>query len=152
MPGFLGTAASFRVDLNLTLQILMGISLLTGAVLARAKHFRAHGACMTSVLLLNLVMVLGVMWPSFEELVLPGIVRHFGKTHVMIAATHGLLGILAEAFGLYMVVMAGTNKIPEKWRLRRWKVWMRIEFAAWWVVLLTGIATYIAWYGPPRLR
>jgi hypothetical protein len=62
-------------------------------------------------------------------------VRRFGKTHEMIAAIHGLLGILAEAFGLYIVALAGTNKIPEKWRLRRWKLWMRIEFATWWVVL-----------------
>jgi hypothetical protein len=57
MKGFLGTWASFSADLNLLIQIAMGIALLAGAFLARAKHYRAHGICQTVVLILNLPMI-----------------------------------------------------------------------------------------------
>jgi hypothetical protein len=76
MRGLFATGASFRADLNLTVQIVTGIVLVAGALLARAKRFRARGACMTAVLLLNLVMIALLMWPSFHQLVLPGLVKH----------------------------------------------------------------------------
>jgi|SRR6516164_5690125 uncharacterized membrane protein YozB (DUF420 family) len=148
MHGFLGTAASFGSDLNLIAQVLMGVLLVIGALLARAKHFRAHAACMTGVLLLNLVMVLLVMWRPFQEVVLGGMATHFGSRYERIAAIQGVLGLFAEVFGCYILPVAGTNAIPERWRFRRWKLWMRIELLAWWIVLLAGITTYLTWYGP----
>jgi uncharacterized membrane protein YozB (DUF420 family) len=152
MSGFLGTAASFRADLNLLIQIAIGILLAIGALLARTKRIRAHGACMASVLLLNLVMIGTVMWPSFHELVLPGIAKHFNARYAAVAAIHGLIGALGEMCGLYIVLVAGTNMVPERWRFRRWKLWMRLEFVSWWVVLLMGLVTYVTWYGAPHLR
>lgn len=71
VKGFLGTSASFAADLNLATQIVMGVALLVGAFLARAKRYSAHGARMAAVLLLNLVAIVAVMWPSFDQLVLP---------------------------------------------------------------------------------
>ena len=66
MKGFLGTWASFSADLNLVIQIAMGIALLVGAFLARAKRYAAHGACQAAVLILNLPMIALVMWPSLR--------------------------------------------------------------------------------------
>jgi hypothetical protein len=62
MKGFLGTWASFSADLNLLIQIAMGIALLAGAFLARAKRYAAHGVCQAAVLILNLPMIALVMW------------------------------------------------------------------------------------------
>jgi hypothetical protein len=45
VKGFFGTWASFNTDLNLLAQIAMGIALLAGAFLARAKRYAAHGVC-----------------------------------------------------------------------------------------------------------
>ncbi len=49
MNGFLGTGATFRADLNLVVQIAMGIALLAGMMLARQKRFDAHKYCQSSV-------------------------------------------------------------------------------------------------------
>lgn len=152
MKGLLGTWASFAADLNLVIQIAMGIALLAGTFLARAKRYAAHGACQAAVLILNLPMIFLVMWPSFHLRVLPHLSRHFGRRYYAISTAHGVLGALAEVLGLYILLVAGTNILPQAWRFKRWKLWMRIELALWWVVLLSGIGTYYVWYAAPRLR
>jgi uncharacterized membrane protein YozB (DUF420 family) len=151
MRGFLGTPASFSADLNLVVQIAMGIALLVGALLARSKRYSAHGACMASVLLLNLVMIVLVMWPSFHELVLPKIPARLPRRYYAVATIHGALGAATELFGLYILLVTGTEVVPERLRFRRWKLWMRLELAIWWVVLLSGIGTYFIWYGMPHM-
>jgi uncharacterized membrane protein YozB (DUF420 family) len=65
-----------------------------------------------------------------------------------VAAVHGVLGSAAELLGLYVLLVAGTNLLPEAWRLSRWKLWMRLELALWMAVLLSGIGTYFVWYTP----
>ena len=55
--GFLGTGATFEADLNLTMQVVMAVALIAGAVLAKRKRYSAHGICQTTVLLLNLMMI-----------------------------------------------------------------------------------------------
>jgi hypothetical protein len=54
VKGFLGTAAGFGADLNLTVQLIMGLALIAGAFLARGRRYATHAVCMTAVLLLNL--------------------------------------------------------------------------------------------------
>ena len=150
MKGFLGTQAGFGADLNLLIQVAMGVALVVGAILARAKRYAAHGACQTTVLVLNLVMISAVMWPSIHLQVLPGLPKHWGKRYYAIATIHGVLGGVAELLGLYILLVAGTNTLPQAWRFRRWKVWMRIELGLWLIVLLTGIGTYVVWYAVIR--
>jgi len=146
MKGFLGTYAGFAADLNLLLQVAMGVALLAGAWLARKKRYRAHGICVAVVMILNLFAIGLVMWPSFHEQVLPKIPARLSRPHYAIAAAHGLLGVVAELFGLYILLMAGTDILPRSWQLKRWKLWMRLELGLWWVVLGTGIAMYFNWY------
>lgn len=152
MNGFLGTWASFGADVNLLIQIAMGIALLAGAFLARAKRFCAHGICQALVVLLNLPMIAMVMWPSFHTRVLPRLSAHLVKRNYAIATVHGVLGSLAEILGLYILLVAGTNVLPETWRIQHWKLWMRIELILWWIVLLTGFGTYYFWYAAPNLH
>jgi uncharacterized membrane protein YozB (DUF420 family) len=148
VKGYLGTQAGFEADLNLTIQVIMGLALIAGAFLARAKRYSAHGACMTAVLLLNLVPIAFVMWPSFDGLVLPRLASHLHKRYYVAAAAHGVLGSAAELLGLYIVLVAGTNWLPEACRFKRWKLWMRLELVLWMAVLLSGIGTYMVWYTP----
>jgi len=146
VKGFLGTQAGFNADLNLLIQTAMGAALIVGAFLARSKRYAAHGACQAAVLVLNLVLISSVMWPSFQLQVLPRLTKHFGKRYYAIATIHGVLGAMAELLGLYILLVAGTNVLPQAWRFRQWKLWMRIELALWLIVLLTGIGTYFIWY------
>ena len=96
MKGFLGTPAGFGADLNLLIQVAMGMVLIAGAFLARRKHYRAHGACQSAVLVLNLALIFSVMWPSFHLQVLPGLRRHFGKRYYAIATIHGVAGAVTD--------------------------------------------------------
>jgi len=148
MNGFLGTEAGFGADLNLIVQIIMGLALAAGAYLARAKRYAAHGVCMTSVLLLNLVPIVVVMWPSLDQLVLPRLASHLHRRYYAVAVVHGVLGVSVELLGVYILLVAGTNVLPEAWRFKRWKLWMRVELVLWTAALLDGIGTYIVWYVP----
>lgn len=150
MNGFLGTWASFSADLNLLVQIAMGLALLGGAFLARAKRYAAHGVCQAAVLILNLPMIALVMWPSLHTRVLPRVASRFWKRTYFVATVHGVLGAAAEILGLYILLVAGTDFLPRSWRFQRWKLWMRIELILWWIVLLSGFGTYYVWYAAPR--
>jgi uncharacterized membrane protein YozB (DUF420 family) len=149
VKGFLGTGATFGADLNLVVQLIMGVALLGGAVLAKQKRYTGHGICQTTVLLLNLLMIGLVMWPSFQQQVKPALSRVLRKRYYGVAATHAVLGIAAELLGLYIVLVAGTNVLPQRLRFKNWKWWMRAELVLWTIALVVGAGTYCAWYVAP---
>jgi uncharacterized membrane protein YozB (DUF420 family) len=147
--GFLGTGATFDADLNLVVQVIMGAALIAGSLLAKRKRYTAHGICQTTVLLLNLVMIGLVMWPSFQQQVRPALPKVFHKWYYTAATIHAALGVTAELLGLYIVTVAGTNILPQRLRFKNWKRWMRTELMLWSIVVLTGVGTYYAWYIAP---
>ena len=149
MRGFLGTGATFGADLNLVVQLIMGTALIAGARLAKQKHYKAHGICQTTVLLLNLLMIGLVMGPSFQQQVKPALPKVLHRLYYKVAAVHAGLGITAELLGLYIVIVAGTNVLPRWLRFNNWKWWMRTELVLWTIVLLSGVGTYCAWYVAP---
>lgn len=145
MSGFLGTGAALKADINLVIQLLMGLALLLGMILARRRHYRAHAICQGSVMLLNLVMIALIMLPSFRLGVLPGLPAELDKPFYFVATLHAALGSVAELLGLYIVLRAGTNWLPRALRFENYKLWMRTELALWWTVILLGVATYYVW-------
>jgi uncharacterized membrane protein YozB (DUF420 family) len=147
--GFLGTGATFGADLNLVVQFVMAVALLMGGVLAKRKRYRAHGICQTTVLLLNLLMIALVMWPSFHQQVGPVFARVFRKRYFAVATIHAALGTAAELLGLYIIMVAGTNILPPRLCFKRWKLWMRAELMLWSAVLFSGLWTYYVWYIAP---
>jgi len=149
MKGFLGTGATFGADFNLVVQLIMGVALLAGALLAKHKRYRAHGICQTTVLLLNVLMIGLVMWPSFQQQVKPALAKVHHKWYYEVAIMHAALGITAELLGLYIVIVAGTELLPRWLRFNNWKWWMRAELVLWMIVLLSGVGTYCAWYVAP---
>ena len=137
IKGFLGTGATFA-DLNLILQIIMAVALIAGAFLAKRRRYTAHGICQTTVLLLNLLMIGLVMWPSFHQQVAPVLPKALHKWYYAAAAIHGLFGATAELLGLYIIIVAGTDALPQWLRFTNWKRWMRTELMLWSIVVLTG--------------
>lgn len=146
--GFLGTAAPRYADVVLLLEIGMGMALLVGAVLARMCKFRAHALCQSLVVLFNGVVILLIMTPSFGSQVGPKIPAKLGKAYYAVATAHAALGSAAECAALYILVGAGTKLLPERFRITRYKLWMRSVLVIWWAVLLLGFATYARWYVP----
>jgi uncharacterized membrane protein YozB (DUF420 family) len=150
--GFLGTAAPRCADLVLLLEIGMGLALLIGAVLARRRRFRIHAWCQSAVVLLNFAVIVLLMVPSFHAHVSPKIPAKLGKTYYALATAHAALGSVTEIAGLYILLAAGTNILPQQFRLIKYKLWMRSVLVLWWLVLVLGLATYLRWYVPGLFR
>ena len=128
----------------------MEAALIGGAFLAKRKRYTARGVCQTTVLPLNLLMIALVMWPSFQQQVMtPALPKVLHRWYYGMAIIHALLGITAELLGLYIVTAAGTSTLPQRLRFKDWKRWMRAELMLWSIVVLTGVATYYAWYIAP---
>jgi uncharacterized membrane protein YozB (DUF420 family) len=149
VSGFFGTGATFAADVNLVVQLAMGSALITGGILARRKRYKAHGACQTTVLLLNLWMIGFEMWPSFRLQLVPHVRKVLHTPYYTIAAIHGAIGTAAELLGLYIILVAGTSLVPPSLRFTQWKRWMRVELALWFLALTCGIGTYYEWYVVP---
>jgi uncharacterized membrane protein YozB (DUF420 family) len=146
--GFLRTAAPHYADVTLLLEIAMGVGLLIGALLARLGRFRQHAWCQSVIVLLNLTVIVFTMIPSFRVHVSPKIPLKLGKAYYALATAHAALGTVTEIAGLYILLAAGTSILPVKFRITKYKVWMRTVLVLWWLVLLLGSVTYARWYVP----
>jgi uncharacterized membrane protein YozB (DUF420 family) len=140
------SAAPRSADVALLVEVAMGMALLAGAVLARRGRYRAHAWCQSAVVLLNLVVIGFTMAPSFYIQLAPKIPQSLRKSYYAVAAGHAALGTIAELAGLYVILAAGTNVLPNRLRLRNYRKWMRATLVLWWVVLLLGVAAYVRWY------
>lgn len=130
----------------------MALALIAGAVLARKKKFRLHACCQSVVVLLNLAVIILLMVPSFAAHVSPRIPAKLGKAYYALATAHAALGSVTEIAGLYILLGAGTSILPQRFRLTRYKLWMRGVLMFWWFGLLLGVATYVRWYVPGLFR
>jgi uncharacterized membrane protein YozB (DUF420 family) len=130
----------------------MGAGLLVGALLARMRRFREHAWCQSLIVLLNFVVIVVTMIPSFRVHVSPKIPIKLGKSYYALATAHATLGSVTEILALYILLAAGTGVLPEKFRLTKYKAWMRTVLVLWWLVLLLGLATYARWYVPHFFR
>jgi plastocyanin len=119
--------------LNFPLQLAMLGALTLGAVLARLKHYRAHGIVQSTVVLLNLLMIATVMVPSLTH----------GRPD-LVTTLHAALGGIMELLGIYIVLVA-TAWLPARLRFTKYKPWMRTALAGWWVVVGLGVVVYAPW-------
>jgi hypothetical protein len=146
------TAAPPYANLVLLLELLMGVGLLAGALLARLKRFTQHAWCQSVIVLVNLLLIVFTMLPSFSAHVAPRIPLRLGKAYYALATAHAALGTLAEGGGLYILLAVGTSLLPARLRIRNYKLWMRTVLVLWWVVFVLGVATYARWYVPYMFR
>lgn len=124
----------------------MAVALTAGMVLARRKRFRAHAWTQSAMLLLNLVAIGGVMWPSFRRQVMPRVPGAWNDPSQVVPLVHATVGSVAELLGLYVILVAGTRMVPRSLRFRNYKAWMRTTLALWWMVVALGVGVYGLWY------
>lgn len=141
-PGFLLPTSTLGGDVNLLAQLLLGLVLATGVVLARRGHYRAHGACQTTALAITLVLTAAWMAPAFREVYEPGIERGVVNRVSVAAAAHVALGTVTLLLAGWVVLVAGTGLVPPRWRFKDYRGWMRTLFVLWWTTILLGIAIY----------
>lgn len=144
--GIFPTNAPVVANITLTAELGMGGALIIGRWLARRGQYRLHAWCQSSIVLLNLVVIAFAMAPAFHEQVLPKIPAKLGRSFFAVAMVHALLGIIAEALALYVLLAAGTKLLPLRFRLQNYKKTMRIVLGIWWLALVLGVATYARWY------
>ncbi len=140
--GFLGRGATFGGDLNLLVQIGLGLLLLIGMALARRGLYRAHGACQAFALILAIGMTLVWMWPSFREVYVPDLARGFANRTTVAVVAHAALGSVVLLLGVYVVLVAGTAVIPRRFRFQNYSAWMRTLLVLWWITIGLGVLTY----------
>ena len=124
--------------------MVLGLSL--GRLLARQKQFRAHGRLQAVLVLLNIVLIVTIMLPSYRRQVVPNIRLWFQDSYYGMASAHAVLGFAAQWLGLYVLAVAGTSLLPGWLRFSNYKPWMRATLALWWLAFLLGCGTYYVWY------
>jgi uncharacterized membrane protein YozB (DUF420 family) len=140
--GFLGRGATFGADLNLLVQIGLGLLLLIGMALARRGLYRAHGACQSAALVLAIVMTLVWMWPSFREVYVPDLAHGIANRTNVAVVVHAAFGSVVLLLGVYVVLVAGTSLIPRRFRFQNYSAWMRTLLVLWWIAIGLGVLTY----------
>jgi hypothetical protein len=55
---------------------------------------------------------------------------------------HAALGSVVLLLGVYVVLVAGTAVIPQRFRFQNYSVWMRTLLVLWWITIGLGVLTY----------
>ena len=140
------STASVPADIVLGAEIGIGVALVVGMLLVRRGHVRWHALLQSSLVLVNLPIVLIWMVPSYLANILPDLAEEGLQPYYLVPTLMLMVGALAEGLGIFVLLVAGTNIVPERLRFRRYKLWMRTVLILWWSVLLLGVSTYYVWY------
>jgi uncharacterized membrane protein YozB (DUF420 family) len=141
-PGFLQPTSTLGGDLNLVLQLLAGALLLAGVVFARRARYGVHAVCQSGAFIAVLVLTLVWMAPAFHETYWDALSRRVVNRVNVVVVAHVVVGTVALLLGAWVVLVAGTSLVPERWRFTRYKPWMRSLLAVWWLAILLGVAAY----------
>lgn len=140
--------APLVADVAGVLEVVMAVILVIGALLVRRGHVRLHRFLQSSVVLVNIPIVLYSMVPPYLKYIAPTPVAQWSAPYFVIPTIMLVAGGLAELLGIYIILVAGTTWIPERFRFRRYKLWMRTELVLWWGVVITGLTTYWLFFVP----
>ena len=144
--GFLGTAASGLVDVNLLLQIIIYILIIGGVMSEKKGNFRRHGLIMGSAVTLGTVSLLLVMGPSLVRSFagITGIGYGLGSPLTLI---HAIIGTVGLVMGWTAVLaLRPCGQVREKKGLGKVSRFMRIMVMVWTLVFVLGIAIYLYFY------
>ena len=139
-PGFLGTYAPLIADVNLVAQVLLIVVLIVGLVAIKRKDTLTHRNLQTAVVLFNVLLIVFIMAGRFFLLYSP---ESFG----WLVLAHGILGLCAIVCGIYLILIM-NNRLPKRWRTKKWKLLMRVTWLLFLLVALGGIIIYWRMYIP----
>ena len=140
--GFLGRGAPFGADLNIVLQVGVGVLLLVGMGLARRARYRGHGICQGTAFVLALAMTILWMVPAFHAIHADALGRGVVNRVTVTVSAHVAAGTAALLMGAWVLLVAGTPLVPPRLRFQNYKRWMRTLLILWWLALILGVATY----------
>lgn len=142
MQLLLGTRLSGEI--NLVAQLLMIVALWAGFYFAHTHQISRHRNVQTAVVLANILFIAFVMFTSFYSYVILG--GATGGTIAVLMMVHGLLGLIAELTGIYLVLRMRTQLIPPRFRVRNFKLVMRSLLGLWTLIVVLGLGLYYLRY------
>jgi hypothetical protein len=140
--GFLGQGAPRGADLNLLVQIGVGVLLLVGMGLARRGRYGAHGICQSTGFVVAVAMTALWMIPAFHAIHADALGRGVVNRVTVAVAAHVAVGTSALLVGAWIVLVAGTPLVPGRFRFTNYKRWMRTLLTLWWLAIVLGLAAY----------
>ena len=144
MSGIFGTNAVLITDINLLIQIISFIILLSGLIYKAKGNFKLHGSFMGLAVFLHLISFLIAMGPSF----IGGFdffTTDTSLTGVQTMWVHAIAGTAALILGIVLVIAWILQSSNVKACIRRKRL-MDITALLWTISLIFGIATYLAFY------
>ena len=148
--GFLGTRAPLHSDLSLVLILLSALLFTIGWRLAVRKKFKAHRWIQTGSAILNSIVALAVMIPSFIIYILPGVPNKLLEGTYGVTTVHAIIGALGLLLGVFVVLRANQVKfVPKRLRFKNYKLFMRTSYALYMLATLIGVIVYVAVYIGP---
>lgn len=146
MTGVFAISAPVAADGVALVEVGMAVTLLVGMFVVRSGRVRLHAYLQSSIVLGNLPVILIWMLPRYVALILPGLPAELLQPFYLVPTLMLVVGAAAEGLGVYILLVAATNLLPERWRFRSYKRWMRTELCLWWTVVVLGLVTYLVWY------
>jgi uncharacterized membrane protein YozB (DUF420 family) len=143
--GFLGTRAPLHSDLSLLLILFTAVLFTIGWRLAVHKNFKVHRWVQTSAVILNTIVVLSVMIASFIIYILPGIPGKLLEGTYGVTTVHAIIALLGLLLGVY-VALVGNKILPERFRFKNYKLFMRTSYTLYMLATLLGVIVYITVY------
>lgn len=143
--GFLGTKAPLRSDVTLILILITAALFTIGRRLALNKQFEAHRWVQTVTATLNAIVVLLAMVTVFVVYILPGIPGKLLQGSYGVTTVHGLVGAIGLILGIF-IVLRGNNLVPQSFRFKNYKLFMRTSYALYMFATLLGVVVYIMAY------
>ena len=139
----LGTRAELIYDLNLILQILIFLILLTGAYYAKRRiQYRIHSKIMALAVALNALSIVIAMGPRLVGS-LSFLTSTMTQSRSQMTFLHPVLGGIAELLGIIAVITLRPCGSKMGSRVRQL---MRTTFMLWAAAFLVGLAVYLAFY------
>jgi len=127
-------------------------AMLLGFYFARTRRFSPqHKLVMSAVTSLNWVFIIGLMFGSYANGVLPGVPGSLNDVRVLLPSLHLLTGAVAQLMATYLVLMMWTEKTAlERFvpRFKNIKAPMRVTLGLWMLTILLGVGIYAVWNAP----
>lgn len=148
LRGLLGTRATIVSDINLILQITVLFVLLAITVRARQRGLSAQRRLLAVVVMLNAVLIIAVMNPSFFR-IFPFAVRNPGAPVPRLLWPHVVVGVVAELTGVYLIACEqldsdSTMRVgPFRCKPRRV---LGVMLFLWTLALVVGVVIYSKLY------
>ena len=113
-----------------------------GWQLAVRKHYRSHRRLQTFAVVLNTLLTLGTMIKSYIIHILPGIPDKLFEGSYGLTTVHAVVGMGSLLLGVF-IVLQGHELIPERIRIKNFKMSMRISYVFYLTATFTGVFIYI---------